>query len=143
MVEFGNATHVEAWGMNSNWGLGDPCLNLWWGIICDANGSITEIRLLSNGLRGAIPASIEYLSSLTTIKLSSNHLYGTLPSSLQRMSALRWIDLSFNDYESIQLAPPPNLETLLLAWNPLRQLTMTRVPVNLGTLCVHTCWICD
>lgn len=38
LVDFFNATQGSWWRINENWGEGDPCLNHWYGIICNTMG---------------------------------------------------------------------------------------------------------
>lgn len=60
----GTTTKTTTWTVTTGWEATnlDPC-NKWYGIVCDFNGIVTEIRLSRNGLSGTFPSEIVYLSS--------------------------------------------------------------------------------
>ena len=68
-----------------------PC-DGWYGISCDANGRITEIRLQRNGLSGTFPPEVRYLAS--------DGPYATGAGKLQRLEIFK------NEYLTNRVADP-------------------------------------
>jgi hypothetical protein len=61
-------------------------------------GSVHELQLPGNGLRGALPASIGYLTNLRVLRLGRNQLGGLLPEELGECRSFESIDLSSNAF---------------------------------------------
>ena len=61
-------------------------------------GSVHELQLPGNGLRGALPASIGYLTNLRVLRLGRNQLGGLLPEELGECRSCESIDLSSNAF---------------------------------------------
>jgi hypothetical protein len=57
----------QIWENNDNWLIGDPCLNYWYGIMCNSRGNIISIHLKQNRLYGVIPDTIKLLKYLRYI----------------------------------------------------------------------------
>ncbi len=93
LVALYNATGGANWTHRANWLSAAP-LGTWHGVTTDANGRVTELRLSSNGLRGAIP-DLGALRYLEVLFLSSNQLSGPLPE-LSALAKLRSMDLNRN-----------------------------------------------
>ena len=49
------ATGGDGWNDNTNWLVGDPCVDAWYGVTCDESGNVTELNLVGNNLVGTIP----------------------------------------------------------------------------------------
>ncbi|TXG55229.1 hypothetical protein EZV62_020485 [Acer yangbiense] len=113
---------------------GDPCLEAWQGVQCNAsdiitiilNGanlggelgdslgdfaSITVFFLSANQFSGSIPSSVATLTLLTDMSLNSNLLSGEIPDAFRSLTGLINLDLSSNNLSG-QL--PPTLENLSL-----------------------------
>ncbi|KAI3818927.1 hypothetical protein L1987_12748 [Smallanthus sonchifolius] len=100
---------------------GDPCVEAWQGVVCDATntniilitvhavimggelgdtlGSFSSLQSMSlndNNLSGEIPDSFEGLTDLVNLDLSGNSLSGELPSSLGSLSSLTTFHLQNN-----------------------------------------------
>jgi len=127
-AQFVAASEVEAKALlESGWWSGhthntsSPCE--WYGITCNARGSVTEIAihlaagvylgkmsklnfsflpnlvrldLSYNNLHGSISPEIGSLSKLTYLDLSNNNLTGKLPLSLAKLTQLERFDISSN-----------------------------------------------
>ncbi|CAN6338647.1 unnamed protein product [Urochloa humidicola] len=90
------------YGLKKNW-MGDPCAPkafAWDGLSCSYPSSgpagITNLRLSSSGLTGAVDSSFGDLKSLQRLDLSNNSLSGPVPDFLAQMSSLTFLDLSSN-----------------------------------------------
>jgi hypothetical protein len=69
LEEFYTATDGPNWRFNSNWLTGDPCINLWYGVMWNKFGQIISIHLFENALTGVIPYSISNLQHLITFNI--------------------------------------------------------------------------
>ena len=67
------------------------------GVLCDAEGYVTQISLTARGLRGPLPGNVSDLSRLEYFELADNRLNGSLPPIFASTS-LKRIDLSNNDF---------------------------------------------
>ncbi|XP_059277011.1 protein STRUBBELIG-RECEPTOR FAMILY 3-like [Lycium ferocissimum] len=74
---------------------GDPCGELWQGIVCE-NTNIVTIRLNAANLGGELGNNVASFTSLKTIDLSGNHIGGSIPTNLPL--ALQNIFLSANAF---------------------------------------------
>ena len=106
LVALYEATDGANWVENENW-LTDEPLATWNGVVTDSSGSVTELDLSANGLRGTIP-SLSALSELSVLDLGQNALTGPIPD-LSAHTELTRLDLGLNDLSgSIRiLAPSP------------------------------------
>ena len=93
------------------------------GIKCDDSGSVTEIRLDMNRLKGAFPIEITtFLPNLRVLGLGSNSISGTIPKEIGGTSSnwkntLEWLNLGSNEFTGtipIEIASLSNLKGLLL-----------------------------
>jgi len=90
-------TNGDDWTNNSNWLVGDSCVNNWYGVNCSAS-YITELNLQSNNLTGNIPIVITNLDYLTNLNLSDNNLTGEIPEGIKYLRELQSIYLVENYY---------------------------------------------
>ena len=94
LISIFSATNGENW--SQTWDLEkDP--KLWYGIKIK-NGSVTEINLRGNALKGAFPTSVSSFSKLQKLDLSSNQLSGEISPSISGLSNLVRLDLSNNRF---------------------------------------------
>ncbi|OWZ23540.1 putative LRR protein [Phytophthora megakarya] len=103
----------------------DPCLDNWYGIVCDRNGRIKSIRLAnnnlvgvlpsefprkdlgglqeldlsSNSLTGYVPETLSLLTALRTLRLDQNHFIGAIPASLAELTKLEFLELQANNFD--------------------------------------------
>ena len=141
LIDLYNRTNGDNWIDNSGWKdnnpdpvdgfseIGSECT--WYGVTCDVSDNAIRVELQSNNLVGAIPATLENLTSLDTINLGTNQLSGTIPPVLGNLSALVNLRLDNNQITGTiptQLGNFTNLATLFLHYN---QLTGT-IPTQLG-----------
>lgn len=81
-------TNGDHWFTNLNWEkrdvtfYTDPCLNSWYGVICDDDGLIVGVNLSDNNLTGTVPPDIGNMTSLRHLDLHDNVLHGELPDTL-------------------------------------------------------------
>lgn len=95
LVDIYSKTNGAKWINKSNWLIGDPCENKWYGISCDnSNTRVIDIILYNNNLNGMLPP-IGRLSSIKTIALFQNNLTGSIPS-LSELSSLVWFNVGQN-----------------------------------------------
>lgn len=87
-----NATGGDNW--NRTWDFEqDP--QTWFGISVK-NGTIVELNLSNNGLKGNFPVYIASLKNLQKLDLSNNQLSGEVPAAISSLNSLTKIDLSNN-----------------------------------------------
>ena len=133
LVDFFNVTAGAAWVDNSGWL--DPNSSQWYGIEVanlrfDVNGNFIlhsgNVSAISmgdgegNGLEGALPITVEWLTALHTIDLSGNHLTGSIPLGWSGFQSLRYLDLSDNNFTGVipfDLAVLPLLQYFDLSHN--------------------------
>lgn len=124
-------TNGSEWSNNDGWiHTTTPCT--WQGITCSA-GHVTEVRLSSNNLQGALPPELANLTHLTILDLSLNQIGGVIPGELSGLSTLKQLLLQGNQLSGS--IPPTlgnlsNLEILNLSTNPLGGV----IPPALGNL---------
>ena len=96
LVHFYNVTDGPNWQNNTNW-LTDQPPEQWHGVDVDSTGSVTEIWLLRNSLRGPIPTSLASMSHLKFLNLTGNKLSGQIPAALASLSHLEFLRLANNE----------------------------------------------
>ncbi|KAI3792733.1 hypothetical protein L2E82_06621 [Cichorium intybus] len=84
-----NPPSLRNWNASSS-----PCN--WPGIICNANGSVIVLDLMSKGLTGPIPPFICDLRNLENLILTDNFLTGEFPRVLYNCSKLIEIEIAQN-----------------------------------------------
>ena len=112
LVALYEATDGGNWVENENW-LADEPLTTWYGVVTDSNGSVTELDLSANGLRGTIP-NLSALSDLSVLDLGQNALTGPIPD-LSAHTELTRLDLGLNDLSGS--IPDPSALTNLTILN--------------------------
>ncbi len=120
------------WTRNENW-LSDAPLADWHGVSTDAEGRVTQVALVANGLRGAIPPQIGNLRALERLWLYSNDLSGEIPAELGNLQRLEYLGLSSNGLSGPippELGRLTQLTTLWLNFNDLSG----PIPPELGNL---------
>ncbi|XP_038981309.1 receptor-like protein kinase HSL1 [Phoenix dactylifera] len=113
-----NPSALESWNNSTS---ANHCT--WTGIGCSANGSVTNITLVSQNISQPIPATICELRSLSFLDLSSNYITTSFPKSLYNCSKLQYLDLSQNYFVGVIPSDiyrlSPRLTTLILSANNL------------------------
>ena len=69
-----NSTGGANWTNSTNWGVGCPCEDNWFGVTCDTAGNVTQLTLNENNLIGTIPPEIENLTELENINFNFNQI---------------------------------------------------------------------
>lgn len=145
LIALYHAAGGENWSQNGNW-LTDEPLGSWQGVTTDKNGSVIQLdlnrnllrgyipaglgslphlrilRMSGNNLEGPIPAALSNLSALTNLELDNNNLVGTIPAGLGRLLNLTWLDLSENDLSGpvpTELSQLTGLSVVALSGNNL------------------------
>ncbi|MBN2382412.1 hypothetical protein JXQ70_05970 [bacterium] len=134
LIALYNSTDGDNWFYNTNWLVGDPCENAWFGVTCDAAyTTIIELFLGYNDLSGTIPSELADLSNLYYLDMESNYLNGSIPSELADLLKLDFLNLSSNYLNGSipsELANLSSLSHLYLAYNELSG----SIPTELGNL---------
>jgi len=111
------------WGGNLNWGCGDPCREMWWGVVCTYDWKthslhVKELLLERNGLKGVMPEDLD-LPRLTKLDISENNsLKGVFPRGLPKLVDLKSIG-SLISIESGLLAQSTGLRFIRAGQNLL------------------------
>ncbi len=134
LMAFFNATNGLNWNNNTNWGVGDPFTNNWYGVYFNGDGTVRLLSLRQNNLSGHIPPAIKDLSSLNSLYVQQNQLT-SLPAEIGEMANLLAVDLSSNNGISIPLEffNLTSLTTLNVSFG-----AMTTLPPQIGNLTALT-----
>lgn len=92
-----DATDGANWTHNDNWWSNLP-VSQWYGITCNDEGCVTEIKLDTNNLVGKIPSEIENLKNLTWLSLDNNKLSG-IPATIGNLTNLYVLNLNGNRFD--------------------------------------------
>lgn len=123
-------TQGMSWTTNVNWNNTAAPIPARFGVKV-RNGRVVELRLPSNGIRGAFPAGVlENLDSLEALDISGNAFTGVLPSGLVNNKNLQILRLAGNQFSG-------NLPSGLCALARLRELDLSnnQITDSLSSLC--------
>ena len=126
-----NSAGGTGWTDKTNWDSAEP-LDMWYGVMTDANDRVAELNLPGNNLRGTLPAALGSLTSLTTLDLSGNRLSGQIPD-VRGLTVLTSLNLGDNQLSGAipdWLSSLTSLTTLNLRDNRLTG----AIPEELGNL---------
>ncbi len=90
-----HATGGEEWWQRDKW-LTDAPLAHWYGVTTDSDGTVVELALYGNNLRGPVPPELAGLTTLRLLDLSNNWLSGRVPPDLGYVDTLEEIYLESN-----------------------------------------------
>ena len=127
-----DATDGSNWTTSTNWKTSEP-LSEWHGVTTDADGRVTQLSLIGNGLSGTIPAELGDLANLQLLYLWGNELTGEIPPELGDLTSLLYLYLNEN---MLSGEIPPELGDL----TSLQQLSLSQntlngtIPTQLGQL---------
>lgn len=115
LMDLYNTTSGADWTINTNWDVGDPCDNSWYGIRCNkVNDTVTAVELGTNNLTGSIPGELGNLTQLKILDLRNNHLTGNIPVNFGSLTHLTVLDLSSNQLTGNIPAQLGNLTHLIV-----------------------------
>ncbi len=126
------ATDGDGWDKNTGW-LTASDINDWYGITTTEDGSVVEIDLYNNNLKGSIPMELGKLPNLRNLFMGDNRLTGQIPEELGDLTTLRVLSLYDNNLDGpvpLMLTELPNLVLLDLGSNQLTG----ELPAELGDL---------
>jgi M6 family metalloprotease-like protein len=132
LIELYNSTGGGSWTDNTNWLVGDPCADKWFGVECGI-ATVQNLDLTNNQLAGSLPASIGNLKSLQTLNLGNNQLSGSIPSEVGELVNLERLLLNNNQFSGSipgELGGLAQLGQLMLSGNQLSG----SIPAELGQL---------
>ncbi|KAH7844407.1 hypothetical protein Vadar_027609 [Vaccinium darrowii] len=117
-----NSSALTTWILNQNNGsspsASTPCN--WFGVSCNAEGSVTQLNLSNSGLSGTLETfSFSSFPNLAFVDLNTNKLSGPLPPQISSLP-LVFLDLSTNEFSGNippEIGHLTNLETLHLVEN--------------------------
>ncbi|PZU90631.1 MAG: hypothetical protein DI529_02580 [Chryseobacterium sp.] len=92
LVNIYNSTNGENW--NRTWDLEKDPRN-WFGVVVK-NGTVTELNLAGNALKGDFPTYITSFPKLTKIDISNNQISGEVALGISSLSFLTKLDISNN-----------------------------------------------
>ena len=125
----------RGWKEDGGWLEGDPCEDAWFDVTCDSvTGSVTELNLEYNDLKGTIPTEIGNLQALEKLSLAFNDLTGTIPTEIGNLQSLTGgLSLAFNDLTGTIPTEIGNLQALEGLDLDSNDLTGT-IPTEIGNL---------
>ena len=129
---FYDATGGPNWSNDANW-LTDVPLGVWFGVVVDGQGRVSELELVYNNLTGRIPTDLGNLAGLNRLDLGGNNLTGPIPPDLGNLAQVEWLGLWTNNLTGPippELGNLAELKQLLLGENNLTG----RIPPDLGNL---------
>jgi hypothetical protein len=138
LINFYNATNGPSWTNKTGWqngAAGNDCnVCNWFGITCNDEDRVMEIRLSNNNLTAvSLPSTMTNLTLLRVLVLYNNNLSGNIPDWFHNFPHIETIDLGSNHYSGTL---PSNL-TLITGLQNLylddNNLTGTLLP-GLGNL---------
>jgi hypothetical protein len=110
----------QASGLSTLWQNDTNCC-LWEGIICNVDGTVMDISLVSMGLEGHISPSLGNLTSLLRLNLSGNSLSGALPPQLLQSSSIVILDVSYNkldgEFDELPSTPDQAMKVINISSN--------------------------
>lgn len=115
------STNGDDWTESTNW-LTDCYVCDWFGIICDANDRVWQLRLNSNNLTGTLPPEIGNFPEIMVLILSMNEIGGALPTEFSNLGKVTDIQLGGNEFTGTipaGLFNNPELDRILLSANNL------------------------
>jgi hypothetical protein len=80
-----NATAGAQWKQSQNWLTGDPCADLWFGVMCDPDTSaVLSVYVLwhASHLGARAKTNKELLDNVYNSVLNRNNLVGTIPDGI-------------------------------------------------------------
>ena len=140
LIALYESTDGPNWKQNENW-LSDAPLADWFGVSTDAEGRVTQLALVDNGLRGTIPPQVGNLKALRSLWLYSNELSGSIPPEIGNLLELQRLGLSSNDLDGSIPPEIGRLTELITLWLQYNDLSGP-VPSELGNLAgLETAWL--
>ena len=133
LVALYDSTQEESngWLHKTNWKMGDPCDNSWYGVVCNgSNTSVINLALGSNFLRGTLPATPNWATvfpDMEVIGLGGNLLRGPVPD-VSGFAQLQRLILAGNRW-----GPSPGLSGSLPNVSGLAHLTQYAASTNAFT----------
>ncbi len=114
LLDLYDSTNGDNWINSTNWKLGDPCTNNWFGVLCDPNDlHVIKIQMPTNNLSGNLPENIDSFENLTHLYLHNNKIGGNIPSQIGYMGNLIELSLGYNNLTGSIPPSIGNLETNL------------------------------
>ena len=132
LIEIYHATGGPNWRNSTNW-LSDKPLDQWAGVSAYSSGTVFQLRLSANNLRGVVPAAFGHLKYLQTLHLTQNELRGELPGSLAGLHNLKSLELYNNNLQGnipTWIGDLKNLRVLCLGANEFTG----PIPAEIGEL---------
>src|SRR5512147_701863 len=94
LIDLYNSTAGASWADRTNWNGAPGTECTWHGVYCSSGDrNVTNIILWNNNLIGAVPATLQNLTSLEALNLGMNRLSGAIPPELGNLANLRTLDL--------------------------------------------------
>ncbi len=90
-------TNGAGWTTKTNWMVGSPCADSWFGISCNKDNYVIGIELANNNLVGPLIADIGCFPFLKTLQLGGNQLNGPIPTEIGDLAHLKYLNLEKNE----------------------------------------------
>ncbi|XP_023771640.1 probable leucine-rich repeat receptor-like protein kinase At1g35710 [Lactuca sativa] len=133
-LEIPNNSFLSSWlplPMNSNASV--PCTS-WFGVVCNAGGSIQRLNLSSSSLKGTLHQfSFSMLHSLTHFDLSVNNFSGPIPPEIRLLTKLVYLDFSENKFSGVIPPEIGNMNQLTILYLYSNNISGS-IPIELGNL---------
>lgn len=108
LLDFYVSTQGTWWQLQHNWNVGDPCLDLWYGVQCDAQHRVISLHFFENHLNGVFPATFINLVHLRHLSIFND-------ARSYENEALHHIS-TFYAFDPQLLAPLTKLEEINMQW---------------------------
>ena len=146
MVNFYNATGGPSWTTKTGWldgAAGNNCqVCSWYGVICNEDQRVMEIRLPNNNVSGTLPASMVNIDKLRALILYDNNISGALPSWLVNFNFLNTVDLGGNNITGVLPAFLPTMPALEILYLDNNIMSGDLLP-SLGTMGLSLLYLND
>ncbi|RZC89975.1 hypothetical protein C5167_029039 [Papaver somniferum] len=129
-----NISHslLNSWKINSTAITTSPCK--WYGITCNSQGSITDLKLKGLGIQGTLlNFNFSSFANLFSINLRNNTFFGYIPFQISYLSKLAYLDLSYNNFSGYippEIGSATSLRGLDIGYNQI----IGSVPTSLCNL---------
>lgn len=90
LVDFYDSTNGDFWVNNQRWNIGDPCIENWFGVMCNKFGNIISLHFFENSIDGVIPDSIKNLKNLIYFNIFNDNREYEYVDNYKKNTIYKW-----------------------------------------------------